>query len=84
MRNWDKDDKLKTGDISTAFIGMILIFALAFFIGLFWGMSIGADMENQKAFGESTTQENLQVALNDTLGISDKITTHVTRGTGIL
>ncbi len=80
MRSWDNDDKMKSKDISNAFMAMILIFAVAFFIGLFWGISIGGDMEQQKAFGESI----LQVPLNDTLGISDRITIIVSSRTGIL
>jgi len=77
MRRWDEDDKVKAKDVSNGFMVMILIFAVAFFAGLFWGMSIGADMEQQKAFGESI----LQVTLSDTLGISDKITVNVITGT---
>jgi len=77
MRRWDEDDKVKAKDVSNGFMVMILIFAVAFFAGLFWGISIGGDMEQQKAFGESI----LQVTLNDTLGISDRITVNVITGT---
>jgi len=52
MRRWDEDDKVKSKDVSNGFMVMILIFAVAFFAGLFWGISIGGDMEQQKAFGE--------------------------------
>jgi len=52
LRRWDENDKVKSQDISNGFIVMILIFAVAFFAGLFWGISIGGDMEQQKAFGE--------------------------------
>lgn len=77
MRSWDNDDKVKSEPVSNMFIAMILIFALAFFIGLFWGISIGGDIEQQKAFGESI----LQIPLNDTLGISDRIMVNVITGT---
>jgi len=77
MRRWDEDDKVKAKDVSNGFMVMILIFAVAFFAGLFWGISIGGDMEQQKAFGESI----LQITLSDTLGISDKITVNVITGT---
>jgi len=77
MRKWDEDDKVKAKDVSNGFMVMILIFAVAFFAGLFWGISIGGDMEQQKAFGESI----IQVTLNDTLGISDRITVNVITGT---
>jgi len=77
MKRWDEEDKVKSKDVSNGFMVMILIFAVAFFAGLFWGISIGGDMEQQKAFGESI----LQVTLSDTLGISDKITVNVITGT---
>ncbi len=77
MKRWDEDDRVKSKDVSNGFMVMILIFAVAFFAGLFWGISIGGDMEQQKAFGESI----LQVTLSDTLGISDKITVNVITGT---
>ena len=81
MGRFDEDEKVRSQDISNGFIVMILIFAVAFFAGLFWGISIGGDMEQQKAFGESILQGNLQVTLSDTLGISDKITVNVITGT---
>jgi len=77
MGRFDEDEKVKTQDITNGFFLMILLITVAFFAGLFWGMSIGGDMEQQKAFGESI----LQVTLNESLVITDKITINVITGT---
>jgi len=81
---WDDDEEVKSQDISNVFVLALVLFAVGFFIGLIWGISIGMDMEQQRAFGESGKVPIIPITLNDTLGISDRITVNVSTRTGIL
>jgi len=81
MDKWDKDDKVMSADISNKLFLFLIGFSIAFLVGLFWGYSIGLDqVTSQLAFGE----EIKQITLNESLHITDRITTNVTRGTGVL
>jgi len=81
MGRFDDKEKNMSEDISNKLFLFIVGFGIAFLVGLFWGYSIGLDqVTSQLAFGE----EIKQIALNETLHITDRITTNVTRGTGVL